>query len=480
MAHEDDDPELTQFDEENEENYVAEDKLGPLPEHDIDQDPLPLGWQRFKDPSGRYFFVNHEQKLRSFVDPRAPRSPPHQQSPSSSEKLTQPVEYDKSAMLNFHSEMVGGNSWPEDSPGTERYTQGTEHVQTSMLQEPRHLLANPADQVWSMNGRPNAASNLASTFRTAFQGGIPAPLNSNDFSAIKLPPYDGGTVVHQIYHTTERITNTNTGSVRLELPLNHDPLGTNFDGRGDPRDANYDTRGSVATIVATETRHSVLNNSVTGMLENKCTALYSSSRSGLSYTEQLTRAAYSSIGSRSVGQSLDLSNIIESLGPKAKLLPASRQYRTGDPNCLVRFQQHVQDEVYDNEAREMEMDRLKRLITDQAREMAQQRELASRVAVDVDRSHQNNNEVLHRFQRIMRNNEKLMNGYGVSQNEMMLPNLMDTGRFDSLYPTSSCMGAQSSIGQGSMIGRDLGQGGTPTGGTPIYDAFGGAQVRLLL
>ena len=61
----------------------------------------------------------------------------------------------------------------------------------------------------------------------------------------------------------------------------------------------------------------------------------------------------------------------------------------------------------------------------------------------------------------------------VSQNEMMLPNLMGTGRSDTLYPTSSSMGAQSSIGRGSMMGRDLG-----TVGSMIGRDFGNSSTSV--
>jgi len=59
------------------------------------------------------------------------------------------------------------------------------------------------------------------------------------------------------------------------------------------------------------------------------------------------------------------------------------------------------------------------------------------------------------------------------QNEIMLPNFMDAGRSDTLYPTSSSMGAQSSIGRGSMMGRDLG-----TVGSMIGRDFGNTSTSI--
>lgn len=137
-----------------------------------------------------------------------------------------------------------------------------EPVLHQMYQEPQHLLEHPPDQIWSMNGQPNTASNPTSAFRSALNGAVGAPLNSLDFSVQRLPaahdgtvhtagsvsvvplgsggfsslppspPQDIGQVVHPVYLSTERVTYTA-------------PRG-NLEASYDSRDGKYHTRRSLS------------------------------------------------------------------------------------------------------------------------------------------------------------------------------------------------------------------------------------------
>ncbi len=179
------DPELRQFDE-------------GAPPADTAR-PLPPGWQKFLDANtNQYFYVNHELKVRSWVDPRAASlSPPPAEGapplpggtvlpspavtahmPSRVSGNTVPVQVDSSQMPRV---LV-----PKDAPAAHASIVG-EHVPLSLPPEPAHLLEHPPDQMWSMNHDANAGGNSVAAFRSSHHGAVPAPFNSLDFSVQRAP-----------------------------------------------------------------------------------------------------------------------------------------------------------------------------------------------------------------------------------------------------------------------------------------------------
>ena len=257
--------------------------------------------------------------------------------------------------------------------------QGGAHVlHSSRPTEDANLLYRPLDQTFSINGEANAASNSASSFRAACNGAIGAPVNSLDFSVVRVPSICGaiqvtervppvGTVhhtgsteivqgacppelpaieagpalVHPVYLSTERITITaprnqyspGTGNMRESMHSN----------LYDSRENLYHTRQSLYS-----TRQSVQSWPYN-------TSAYASHQSGcntaggapvqMSYTEQLA------------------SSIKPDSGPK--MLPQDRQYVQGDHQSLARFHSYAEETSLVNQEREKEMDRLKRLTSEQ-------------------------------------------------------------------------------------------------------------------
>ena len=266
-----DDPELRQFEEEEAGDQPAD--LGC---------PLPDGWHKMRDPNnGKIFYVNHDKQLRSWVDPRRAVEgviKPGQllQKDEREEVMAGHVRvgFDLSQMPPEATMPAGARIntlryLPPGDVNDKRLLEGA-HALNQMYEEPSHLLDHPPDQIWSMNGQPNTASNQASAFRSSLNGAIGTPLNSLDFSVQRAVPPDGtvhtagsvsvvplgsggfsslppgppkdiGEVVHPVYLTTERVTYT---APRGNLDTSYDSRDGKYHARRSLSPA-YDTRGGV-------------------------------------------------------------------------------------------------------------------------------------------------------------------------------------------------------------------------------------------
>ena len=181
------DPELRQFDE-------------CAPPANSAQ-PLPPGWQKFLDANtGKYFYVNHELKARSWVDPRAAVLETEAASPPAAAGAP-PLPGDAAlpspaVAAHMPSSRVAGDRVPvqvdssqmprvivpKDAPPAVHAPMGGEHVPLPLPPEPAHLLEHLPGQMFSMNRDANAGGNSVAAFRSSHHGAVPAPLNSLDFS----------------------------------------------------------------------------------------------------------------------------------------------------------------------------------------------------------------------------------------------------------------------------------------------------------
>eukprot|EP00802_Teleaulax_amphioxeia_P013383 Tamp_13434.p1 GENE.Tamp_13434~~Tamp_13434.p1 ORF type:complete len:538 (-),score=47.18 Tamp_13434:107-1591(-) len=300
---------------------------------------------------------------------------------------------------------------------------GGEHVPLPLPPEPAHLLEHLPGQMFSMNRDANAGGNSVAAFRSSHHGAVPAPLNSLDFSVQRAsgaasalgstmvvpkgsfaPPQapqqiDGGQVVHPIYLTTERVTFT--------APRNK--VDTSYDSR----DGYHHTRRSISPQALhqaggiTSVRDSFLSQNDIYRSDRSASAMYATDRSvghqasaqDMSYTDQLNR---------SLDPVHNMLHSAQQYGRDAKLIPPERQYVTEDVRALDYFQNYVQETVAGIDAREMEIERLKRLTTEQARQMAEQRNFVAALQSAQQRSQEQHSELCSRFQALMQDNETLL------------------------------------------------------------------------
>ena len=125
--------------------------------------PLPPGWEKKRDAStGKVFYVNHELKLRSWVDPRTPQegwkveAPPPLPSPAVAAHMPALAVADRVpvhvAPLQMPRVLV-----PKECPA------------------PHAAIDYPPDQLWSMQREANAGGSPSASFFSAHDGAVPAP-----------------------------------------------------------------------------------------------------------------------------------------------------------------------------------------------------------------------------------------------------------------------------------------------------------------
>lgn len=131
--------------------------------------PLPPGWEKKCDAkTGKFFYVNHELKVRSWVDPR-------------------PAVHSALAAEGWQVEVSPPLPSPAVAAHMRAHAVGDRvPVQVSLSQMPRVLvprdgpvphaaLDNPPDQLWSMQREANAGSSPDAAFYSAHDGAVPAP-----------------------------------------------------------------------------------------------------------------------------------------------------------------------------------------------------------------------------------------------------------------------------------------------------------------
>ena len=133
--------------------------------------PLPPGWEKKLDANtGKVFYVNHDLKVRSWVDPRT--------TPQEGWQVEVPLTMSSPAVAAHMPALAVVDRVPV-------------HVGPSQMPRvlvPRdgpapHAIDYPPDQLWSMQREANGRTSAA--FYSAHDGAVPAP--PIDFSVQRVP-----------------------------------------------------------------------------------------------------------------------------------------------------------------------------------------------------------------------------------------------------------------------------------------------------